>query len=138
MAEQARAMLENRTPLESIEEHVEDPPQHTDEHVEGWEAELPEADQDWKGAFDEMMATDPAFQIAGEEDTNATSKAIKEKIALIPETVKAEVRRAHHALGHCGRATLLRLAKYSKKSEDHLFYIKHFQCPACMQGIESA
>ena len=78
-----------------------------------------------------MMATDPAFQIA--EETNATSKAIREKIALIPETVKAEVRRAHHALGHCGRATLLRLAKNSKKSEDHLFYIKPFQCPACMQ-----
>ena len=51
---------------------------------------------------------------------------------LIPDSVKAGVRRAHHALGHCWRASLLRLAKASKKSEDHLFYIRHWQCSACM------
>ena len=42
-----------------------------------------------------------------------------------------EVRKAHHQLGHCDRAILLRMAKMADKSEDHLFYIRHWTCPLC-------
>jgi hypothetical protein len=91
-----------------------------------------EADGDWRAAFDETMSTDPAVQVAGEEDVDLPEK-IKEKLRLVPEAVKAEVRRAHHALGHVSRDALLRMAKAAKLSQDHLFYIRHWRCPVCLR-----
>jgi hypothetical protein len=47
--------------------------------------------------------------------------------------VKAEVRRIHHVLGHPASDVVLRLARTAKKSEDHLYYIKHWKCPLCLR-----
>ena len=76
------------------------------------------------------MTADPALEPAGEE-VAGLSVAVKERIRLIPNEVKEEIRRAHHQLGHPGREVLLRLARAAKKSEDHLFYIKNWVCPMC-------
>ena len=54
--------------------------------VEGWSREDdPEADPDWRAAFDETMTLDPAIQIAGEEDKELPQK-IRDLLKLIPES----------------------------------------------------
>ena len=116
-------------PLPSREEDNPD-------QVEGWEHEA-ETPEDWRRSFDETMTCDPCLQPAGEEIGNM-SQAIRDKLALIPDTVKHEVRRAHHQLGHLGRDALLRLARNAGKSPDHLFYIKHWQCPVCLRRAAPA
>jgi hypothetical protein len=78
------------------------------------------------------MTLDPALQPGGEEEADL-STAIKEKLCRIPEAVKAEVRRAHHQLGHLSRDALLRMAKAAGKSADQLEYIWHWRCPACLR-----
>ena len=105
------------------------------EQVEGWGQEM--ADEDWKKAFDETMALDPALQIGGEEEVDMPQK-VKDRLKLIPEDVKFEVRRAHHTLGHPSRNTLLRLAKAAGKSEQVLDYIRHWNCPVCQRRARPA
>ncbi len=107
-------------------------PQMTHETVEGWTREDLEPDMDWRGSFDEAMTLDPAVQIAGEEDKEVPER-IRKKLALIPENVKAEVRRAHHTLGHPAADVLLRLVRNAKKSDDHQFYARHWKCPVCLR-----
>lgn len=63
--------------------------------VEGWEEA--EDDTDWRKSFEETMALDPAVQLA--EEDQGMSRQINDKLRLIPEPVKAEVREAHHVLG---------------------------------------
>eukprot|EP00971_Amphidinium_carterae_P151456 3002912-Amphidinium_carterae.1 len=63
----------------------------------------------------------------------AAPTAIQERMANVPDSVKAECRRAHHELGHPERRALLRLARLAGKSADHLFYLKHWCCPVCYQ-----
>ena len=58
---------------------------------------------------------------------------LRDRLALVSPEVRDEVRRAHHQLGHPGRDTMSRLARLSKKSDDHIFYIKHFKCPLCLR-----
>ena len=106
-------------------------PAFNPDHVEGWSPEESPVDPDWRATFDETMALDPAVQVAGEEDQDLPVQ-IRERLKLIPAEVKNEVRRAHHALGHVARNSLLRLAKAAKKSDDHLFYIKHWRCAVCL------
>ena len=101
------------------------------DRVEGWEDEAP-PDEDWRAAFDESMTLDPAVQVAGEEDADLPQK-VRDRMKLIPDKVKAEVRRAHHAMGHMCRDSFLRMAKNANKSEDHLFYIRHWRCPVCLR-----
>ena len=67
---------------------------------------------------------DPAIQVAGEEDKDLPPK-VRDKMKLICPKIKAEVRRAHHAMGHVNRDTLLRMAKNAGRSEEHLWYIRH-------------
>ena len=96
--------------------------------VEGWE----QPREDWRSWFEETMTLDPALQPGGEEDADLTT-AVKEKLRLIPEAVKAEIRRAHHQLGHLSRDALLRMAKAAGKSAEYLEYIRHWRCPACLR-----
>ena len=96
------------------------------------DAEAEAEDPDWRAAFDETMSTGPATQVAGEEDSNLP-RQVRGKLRLTPEQGKAEVRRAHHALGHLSRDSLLRMAKAAKKSEDHLYYARRWKNPACLR-----
>ena len=41
-------------------------------------------------------------------------------------------------MGHICRDSFLRMAKNAKKSEDHLFYIRHWRCPACLRRARPA
>ena len=70
---------------------------------------------------------DPATQLAGEE-TDGLPQEAKDKLSTIPEQVRREVRKAHHDLGHPSKTALMRLARLAKKSPDHLYYIKQWQC----------
>eukprot|EP00971_Amphidinium_carterae_P352846 6492750-Amphidinium_carterae.1 len=56
---------------------------------------------------------------------------VRSELSGIPESVKTEVRRIHHDLGHPAKGVLLRMAKLAGKSEHHLKYIRYFVCPAC-------
>ena len=56
-----------------------------------------------------------------------------EKLSIIPEQVKKEEKESHHDLGHPSETALMRLARLARKSPDHLYYIKHWQCPVCLQ-----
>lgn len=77
------------------------------------------------------LATEEEFvQPAGEEQGNL-SQADMDRIAELPKELKLEVRRAHHQLGHPSPAVLARLCKLAKKSADHIWYAKKFQCPVC-------
>ena len=79
--------------------------------MEGWTQEdAIEGDPDWRAAFDETLAV----QVAGEEDRYLPLQ-IRENLKLVPEKVKEEVRRTHHALGHVGQDSLLRLARLGQK-----------------------
>ncbi len=118
------AMLPSAPPLPS--------PDFNPDQVEGWEHEREES---WRDTFDETMTTDPAVQI---EEYDGLSQSIRDKIKLVPEEVKAEVRRAHHQLGHVGRDAMLRLAKAARKSPDHVFYIRHWRCPMCLRRTRPA
>ena len=114
---------------------VEPPPRPEVEErpdlVEGWEQE-DEADPDWRAAFDESMTMGPAIQVAGEEDNDLPPK-VRDNMKLISPKIKAEVRRAHHAMGHVSRDTLLQMAKNAGRSERHLWYIRHWRCPVCLR-----
>ena len=78
--------------------------------------------------FRELVTADPTLQPDGEE-TQGLSADMRDRMALLPAKLKLEVRRAHHQLGHPSKAVLLRLARMAGKSEDHLWYIKNWQCP---------
>eukprot|EP00971_Amphidinium_carterae_P349931 6491302-Amphidinium_carterae.2 len=58
---------------------------------------------------------------------------IREAIKSVPAAVKAECKRVHHQLGHPGRAVMIRMAKLAGKSHLHLRFLKHWQCPLCLQ-----
>jgi hypothetical protein len=109
--------------MTTIREDQEDPT-FSHDAVEGWEDEDPTLEDDWSASSEEAMALDPAVQVAGEE-YEGIPESIRESHRQIPATVKEEVRRAHHALGH--------VARQAKKSEHHLFYIGHWICPVCLR-----
>ena len=128
------APIEEEGEEEAEEAAAEQPQDDFDPHrVEGWEEEEEEEEDgtDWRKAFEETMALDPAVQLA--EEDQGMSRQVKDKLKLIPESVKAEVRKAHHVLGHPGRDVLLRMAKAAGRSEDHLTYIRWWRCPACLR-----
>ena len=95
--------------------------------VPGWDDF---AEEDIHERFRQLVAEDPAIQLAGEELDGLTI-GVRARLRTIPEDVKNKVRRAHHALGHCGRDQLVRLARLAHKSKDHIFYAKWFCCPIC-------
>ena len=68
---------------------------------------------------------DPATQMAREE-TDGLPQGVKDKL-------KREIRKAHHDPRHPSKTALMRLARLAKKGPDHLYYIKHWQCPVCLQ-----
>ena len=113
------------------EDEAEQPQEDFDPHrVEGWEEEA-EDDTDWRKAVEETMALDPAVQLA--EEDRGMPQRVKGKLRLTPESVKAEIRKAHHVLGHPGRDVLLRMAKAAGRSDDHLTYIRWWKCPVCLR-----
>ena len=81
---------------------------HPESHaVPGW-GDL--AAEDIRERFRQLVADDLAIQLAGEEAEGLTV-SVRTRVRTIPEDVKREFRRAHHALGHCGRDQLVRLAR---------------------------
>jgi len=77
-----------------------------------------------------LVTEDLAIQLAGEELDGLTI-GVQTRLRTIPEDVKREARRARHALGHCGRDQLVRLARLAHKSKEHICYAKWFRCPIC-------
>ena len=65
--------------------------------VPGWDDF---AEEDIHERFRQLVAEDPAIQLAGEELDGLTI-GLRARPRAIPEDVKREVRRPHHALGHC-------------------------------------
>ena len=99
------------TQLRDDERFQDDPDEPAEEAtldprlVEGWAQDDVQADTAWITAFEEAMALDPAVQIA--EEHEGQSERVRDRIRLISDDVKAEVRRAHHVLGHPAKDTLL-------------------------------
>ena len=126
LTEAARQERENtvRRAEAPPEPELLDPEAHA---VPGWEDF---AEEDIHERFRQLVAEDPAIQLAGEEAEGLTI-GVRTRMRTIPEDVKREVRRAHHALGHCGRDQLVRLARMANKSKEHIFYAKWFKCPIC-------
>ena len=68
--------------------------------------------------------------------TQATSDieeppTILERGMVIAPEVKADVKRSHINLGHCGRNVLLRCLRASKASPEHIAWAERFVCRLC-------
>lgn len=89
------------------------------------------SEEDVQKRFRLLVTEDPSLQLGGEELDGLTI-GVKTRLRAIPEDVKREVRRAHHAFGRCGRDALVCLTSTARKSKDHMFYARWFRCPICM------
>ena len=125
MAEAARQEREDTVRRAEIPDELEEA---LDATVPGWQDFT---EEDIHERFRSLVTEDPTLQLAGEELEGLTI-GVKTRLRTVPEDVKREVRRAHHALGHCGRDALVRLCRTANKSKEHIFYAKLFKCPVCM------
>ena len=120
LAEAARQEREDTVRRAELPPEPEPPARLGPEEVPSWEDYI---EEDFHERFRSLVTEDPAIQLAREE-LEGLSVGVRQRLRAIPEDVKLEVRRVHHALGHCGRDALVRLARSSNKSKDHIFYAK--------------
>eukprot|EP00971_Amphidinium_carterae_P328400 6460261-Amphidinium_carterae.1 len=74
----------------------------------------------------------------GDDATESLQKevkpaAVQEILRGISSEVKQEVGRVHQVLGHPHRTVMLRLARLAKKPPEFFYYVKHWDCPLCLQ-----
>eukprot|EP00971_Amphidinium_carterae_P306550 6091802-Amphidinium_carterae.1 len=67
------------------------------------------------------------------DEIEGMPEKIRNIMKSIPADVKAECKLVHHQLGHPGRATMLRMAKLAHKGPLHIKFLRHWQCPVCLQ-----
>eukprot|EP00971_Amphidinium_carterae_P350878 6491786-Amphidinium_carterae.1 len=79
------------------------------------------------------MVTDGGDDMTEHLQMESKPAAVQSVLRGIGEEVKREIRRVHHDLGHPHRTVMLRLAKLAKKPPEYLYYIKHWDCPLCLQ-----
>ena len=119
----AQAARQERLDTVRQAERLDEPEEALDSAIPGWQDF---SEEDIHERFRLLVTEDPTLQLAGEELDGLTI-GVKTRLRMIPEDVKREVRRAHHALGHCGRDALVRLCRTAHKSKDHIFYAKWFR-----------
>ena len=66
------------------------------------------------------------------------SPADLREIQSIPDEIRRQVRRAHNNLGHPSRATLLRLLRLAKATQQHVRYAQLWKCEICLRRLPPA
>eukprot|EP00971_Amphidinium_carterae_P343830 6483845-Amphidinium_carterae.1 len=68
-----------------------------------------------------------------QDEIEGMPEKVRNVMKSIPADIKAECKLVHHQLGHPGRATMLRMAKLAHKGPLHIKFLRHWQCPVCLQ-----